>query len=58
MAKDNQTTSKEVNQHKRLAMGEKITGMKKGGEVKMAEMAKMKPMKKGGEAMKKDGKKK
>jgi hypothetical protein len=48
MSKDTQTTSKEVNMHKRIAMGEKVTGMKKGGEVKMAEMAKMKPMKKDG----------
>lgn len=32
--KTTQTTSKEVNQHKRLAMGEHVTGMKKGGAVK------------------------
>ena len=25
-----------INQHKRMAMGEKITGMKKGGKVKAA----------------------
>lgn len=31
MKKDEQDTSKLVNQHKRLAMGEKITGMKSGG---------------------------
>lgn len=34
---------KAINQHKRMAMGEKITGMKKGGEVDMKE----KPKKKG-----------
>jgi len=37
-----------INQHKAMAEGKKVTGMKKGGEVKMAEMAKMKPMKKDG----------
>lgn len=45
MAKDTQTTSKEVNQHKRLAMGEKVTGMKKGGRA----------MSSGGMACKKGG---
>lgn len=31
MKKTEQDTSKQVNQHKRMAMGEKVTGMKKGG---------------------------
>lgn len=34
MAAKKTTESKAVNQHKRMAMGEKITGMKKGGKVK------------------------
>ncbi len=50
MAKNEQDTSKMVNQHKRLAMGEKVTGMKKGGAV---EMKKMEKMNKGGMAKKK-----
>ena len=33
---------KPINMHKRIAMGEKVTGMKKGGAVKAV------PMKKGG----------
>ncbi len=56
MAKDTQDTSKEVNQHKRLAMGEKVTGMKKGGAVEMKAITKMAKggcMKKGGKAKKK-----
>ncbi len=36
----------EVNQHKRLAMGEKVTGMKEGGKVGCG-------MKKGGKVKKK-----
>jgi hypothetical protein len=43
MAKDSQKDSKMVNMHKRLAMGSKETGMKKGGSVKDCGM-----MKKGG----------
>jgi len=56
MAKNNQDGSKLVNQHKRLAMGEKVTGMKKGGSVMkpMAKMVKGSCMKKGG--MSKKGK--
>ncbi len=53
MAKDTQDTSKAVNQHKRLAMGEAVTGMKKGGAVEMKQMQKMAKggcMKKGGKA--------
>lgn len=46
MAKDNQKDSKLVGQHKRIAMGEKVTGMKHGGAVKKAE---------GGMACKKGG---
>ena len=49
MAKD-VMDSKQVNQHKRLAAGEKVTGMKKGGAVK--KMAKGGCMKKGGMAKK------
>lgn len=37
--------SKDVGQHKRMAMGEKVTGMKKGGKVDC--------MKKGGKVKKK-----
>lgn len=50
MAKDNQKDSKMVGQHKRLAMGEKVTGMKKGGAV-AKECGGM--MKKGGSVKKK-----
>ena len=57
--KDEQTTSKEVNMHKRIAMGEKVTGMKKGGKVdaesaegKMKKMACGGMMKKGGKVKK------
>lgn len=42
--------SKLVNQHKRMAEGEKITGMKKGGKADC--------MKRGGKAGHKEGKKK
>lgn len=53
MNKDTQMDSKQVNQHKRLAMGEKVTGMKKGGKVEKE----MKPekMAMGGIACKKGG---
>ena len=43
MAKEKKMDVKDVNQHKRMAMGEKVTGMKKGGMC----------MKKGGEVKKK-----
>lgn len=50
MAKDTQD-SKMVNQHKRLAMGEKVTGMKNGGITKKARGGMC--MKNGGMAKKK-----
>lgn len=43
MAKD----SGPINQHKRLAMGQKVTGMKKGGAVKEAKGASKAKVKKG-----------
>ena len=51
MKKNEQDTSKEVNQHKRLAMGEHVTGMKTGGVAKKKACGGM--MKAGGEAKKK-----
>ncbi len=45
-----------INQHKALAEGQKVTGMKKGGAVEMKTMKKMAKggcMKKGGMAKKK-----
>lgn len=43
MAKDNEL----INQHKRLAMGQKVTGMKKGGKVdKPSKTSSAKPVKK------------
>lgn len=41
--KEPKMNDKEINQHKRMAMGEKITGMKSGGKVEKTE----KPKKKG-----------
>lgn len=37
MAKDEQSTSKQVPQHHRMAQGQKILGAKKGGHVKKEE---------------------
>lgn len=58
MAKNEQDTSKMVNQHKRLAMGEKVIGMKKGGKVHSDETEDKKMIKKMacGGMMKKGGK--
>lgn len=46
-----------VNQHKRMAEGEKVTGMKKGGKVakEMKPMEKMEKMARGGMCMKDGG---
>lgn len=51
MSKKKEKESKLVNQHKRMAEGEKITGMKKGGKADC-------DMKKGGKVGHKETKKK
>lgn len=40
--KESKMDDKEINQHKRLAMGEKVTGMNKGGKVEKKEKSKKK----------------
>lgn len=52
MAKDNQKDSSLVKQHKRIAMGEKVTGMKHGGKVEKKSEGGM-ACKKGGSVKKK-----